>query len=720
MWSQGPLGSVPLRRVSIWPFLAVVPGELSFVWLAEGFSRDDSGQFVSRSLPLYLASVVLSLLIVEGFRRFAGIPRSRLVWLAQYATAVVASSVLVVALLEGSLEDNYSGVGALVLVTSTRLANIVLFAYVLDFLVGRWKEASASARDLRRTLDHVQQVNDLLAAAERSMYAQQTLIIRTRVLTPIRQLARSSPGRTNGDLADEVDELVTGTMRPLAHQLHPVTLSVGLVACVRSLAQDFVVEADPVVLALDSSGQLLDSGVRLQVYRWIRAQVRGGEGGRVCLEIDGRRLLITSEGLGYLPRVDAMMAVAGIEALRDDGDGRQGIAAPLRGQFVDQVIAGDVDPAIAARMQEPSDAAARPSLTAVLTMAAGHRTFWTGFLALLALPTAMLILATREQWASAIPIAAWLVVPIGVAAVLDLIPVRSGSRLSAAWVVISWLLIGLSASFAEIAADVIVSSRLGDNESSTGTGFIMLRGFMRFTLGGLLITGALGAAAQARKDNDLLRIRLGAALDDRVHLLDQSDRLDRYVAEKLHRTVQGRLSAISLLLRLDRRQEALDELDILANSTVPALAASLGAAVRPNGETFIDASDIPLGLELTEAIDPAALALLDREQVDDFRTVAAECAVNALRHGGATSITVSLQVDDDIVLTCADDGTGMSSERTPGLGSALFDEVARRQRGEWRAVPTAGGATISLRIPKPVEPNETVAMGITSNKGFVE
>lgn len=283
MWSQGPLGGVPLRRVSIWPFLAVVPGELLFVWLAEGFSRDSVGRFVSTSLPLYLVSVVVSLLIVEAFRRFARTPGSRIAWVVQYATAVIASSVVVVVLLEGSLEDNYSSVAALVLVTLTRLANILLLAYVLDFLVGRWKEASASARDLRRTLDHVQQVNDLLAAAERSMYAQQTLIIRTRVLTPIRQLARSSLGRTSGDLADEVDDLVAGTMRPLAHQLHPVTLSVGLVACVRSLAQDFVVEADPVVVALDSSGQLLDSGVRLQVYRWIRAQVRGGEGGRSAL-----------------------------------------------------------------------------------------------------------------------------------------------------------------------------------------------------------------------------------------------------------------------------------------------------------------------------------------------------------------------------------------------------------------------------------------------------
>ena len=51
------------------------------------------------------------------------------------------------------------------------------------------------------------------------------------------------------------------------------------------------------------------------------------------------------------------------------------------------------------------------------------------------------------------------------------------------------------------------------------------------------------------------------------------------------------------------------------------------------------------------------------------------------------------------LLTCTNDGTAISTHAPPGLGSALFDEVAAHLSGSWRFVPSAEGAVVQLRCP---------------------
>ena len=92
------------------------------------------------------------------------------------------------------------------------------------------------------------------------------------------------------------------------------------------------------------------------------------------------------------------------------------------------------------------------------------------------------------------------------------------------------------------------------------------------------------------------------------------------------------------MLRLDRRSEALSELDILRQVTVPALASQLQGAWKPPTEVFLERAELPGALSVTEAVSAQVLSELQPDQITDIRRFAAECAVNAQRHGGAAHL----------------------------------------------------------------------------------
>ena len=77
-------------------------------------------------------------------------------------------------------------------------------------------------------------------------------------------------------------------------------------------------------------------------------------------------------------------------------------------------------------------------------------------------------------------------------------------------------------------------------------------------------------------------------------------------------------------------------------------------------------------------------------------SVITEGLANALRHGLASTASVSAsQEGDHIVVDIIDDGVGIRGG-APGLGSALFDEVSG---GRWTITPVENGGGTHLRIP---------------------
>ncbi len=144
-------------------------------------------------------------------------------------------------------------------------------------------------------------------------------------------------------------------------------------------------------------------------------------------------------------------------------------------------------------------------------------------------------------------------------------------------------------------------------------------------------------------------------------------------------------AALSDLRRLvyDLRPPALDELGLAG--AVREAAAQYGT----NGlNVSVDAPERPPAL-------PAAV------EVAAYRIVR-EALTNVVRYARAENCDVSLLVRDELRLEIADDGAGLSAERTAGVGLSSMRERAAELGGECRieASPT-GGTRVLARLPLP-------------------
>ena len=80
--------------------------------------------------------------------------------------------------------------------------------------------------------------------------------------------------------------------------------------------------------------------------------------------------------------------------------------------------------------------------------------------------------------------------------------------------------------------------------------------------------------------------------------------------------------------------------------------------------------------------------------------VVEEGLANAIRHGGATALTVALKpVDGGIRIVIDDDGTGPPATPVPGLGSTVLDQATG---GRWSLTALPRGARLEAIVsPRP-------------------
>lgn len=706
------IASAGRMPISPWPFVIAFPGELMFALmrLNQG-AQAASDRTNADGIVIITWGLTVSLLAVWAIRRYFPPPGSLARWAGEYILVTLLGFLAMTGYAVIVDPSRIAGPATMAGVLVVRIVNVLFFAAIVDGIVRQWRLAVTTGQQLSSTLTRVSRVNSLLLEATEHLYVAQADFIHNRILPPLQQLLAAAPESSDEQLADRVDALVADTMRPLAHEMHPVTLSVGLASALTTLGTRFIVTVDPIVAALDSVGGLLDVDVRLQVYRWIRAQAESaGSPVGVTLEIVERSLVITMSGDVADAAIDPMMAVAGIRSVPTQAANQVVAVAPLRGQFVDQVIAGE---ALLALEPEPApdnrtshrhggaaDEAGRATWVDALTTARSQRILWTAIVALVALPSQVTLTGLNELGLSAVLALGYFILPVAVSGLLGLVPVRQGSRVSALWVVVSWVIVGIVAGLADSFASEIVNVLRGATAELPPVGFDLVRGLMRFTLVGLLVTAARGLLYRSRANSERLGVEVTSALDERARILAESDRMERYLAEKLHRSVQGRLSAVSLLLRLGRRPEALAELDILCRTTVPAISTHMAWFGGAGDFHLLDGADAPPGLEVVESVDPAVVSALGPEAIDRLRSFAAECAVNAHRHGQATRMEVSLHGEgSQAVLTCSNTGRALAPDASAGLGSALFDEVVTELAGTWCFVPSSGRVIVQAVIP---------------------
>jgi signal transduction histidine kinase len=232
--------------------------------------------------------------------------------------------------------------------------------------------------------------------------------------------------------------------------------------------------------------------------------------------------------------------------------------------------------------------------------------------------------------------------------------------------------------------------------------------------------GPVAAAAQARLAGALLAPSAYERLAERVDLLSatRAAALDAHAAElrrierDLHDGMQARLVAVAIRLGVAQRQrdtdpaaanalieqahagveQALTALREAVRSIYPPILADRGLAEAVR--TLAAETPMPVRTEIGALVRPPAAV----ESAAYF--VAAEALTNAVKHSGATEITLTLdQGGDRLVLEVTDNGRG-GADPSAGTGLAGAADRAAALDGRMTLRSPAGGPT-TLRVELP-------------------
>lgn len=576
--------------------------------------------------------------------------------------------------------QSVSGVSFFTLTWILIVGSLIVWRFSEE-VIRDWGSARRTRIELEESYRLTSRVNELLAAARSEWFGIYGAVVEQHVSHPIRDLRRRSSALDNAGLADAIDRLVVDIMRPLAQILHPVSVRAGIIASIQRMDQGLTPIASGAIRGLDAAGLLLDDDVRLQVYRWIRRLRPVFVRATVTVTQTTDSIMFDARPVLTAPSLDPVQQLAG---LRVDSEGM--LHAPLRGQV-------DVPSPAPARtrtsislwrnLATPPVVSVRLAvLIAVLTVPGQ----WYG-------PSPTLLNATFT-WAGVIGAGIGALVTIAAACIIAIVPWSRRGTGGPLWTITAWVLIGLVSGLCGLAV-----ARNFDPLGFTAAAAlsIVTRGVIRFALIGLVHQLARGYASRARADADQTRSQLGDARRMRSALLAHAEATERFVAESLHRSVQGRLAAIALLLRLGRRQEALTELDDTCDVTIPLMEGELIALSAEHRETVPSVVPAWLGMILIDRVDWDQVEALSPSLAYDLHRVVDECLVNAARHGAATSMEIHISKEvRRFTLHCQDNGRGGSIPHRVGLGSQLFTETCEAYGGTWQLLPSASGAEFTM------------------------
>jgi two-component system sensor histidine kinase DevS len=199
----------------------------------------------------------------------------------------------------------------------------------------------------------------------------------------------------------------------------------------------------------------------------------------------------------------------------------------------------------------------------------------------------------------------------------------------------------------------------------------------------------------------------------RMHELDVVTDRDR-IARDLHDHVIQRLFAVGLSLQgtiprarsaaVQRRlSDAVDDLQEIIGeirTTIFDLHGASSAVTRlrqrlDNAVAQFSGS----GLHTTvQFVGP--LSVVDSALADHAEAVVSEAVSNAVRHSGATALSVQIKVEDDLAIEVTDNGRGMPEVITPS-GLDNLGQRAAQAGGAFSIEPAPGGGTV-LRWSAPL------------------
>jgi PAS domain S-box-containing protein len=214
---------------------------------------------------------------------------------------------------------------------------------------------------------------------------------------------------------------------------------------------------------------------------------------------------------------------------------------------------------------------------------------------------------------------------------------------------------------------------------------------------------------------------LAAAIERRVleeELLNVSSREQQRIGQDLHDSLCQQLAGIEfrnsvLVQQLGRSPKAKAEAaqigELIRNATKQARALARGLApveIEPNGLmaalSRLAANAANLFRIACTFECPEPVLLEDRTSGTHLYRIAQEAIGNAVKHGRAKAVVISLkQIDGELVLTIEDNGLGFSQERSSGegMGLRIMDYRAEMIGGTLRIDSIKGkGTTVACRL----------------------
>jgi signal transduction histidine kinase len=396
--------------------------------------------------------------------------------------------------------------------------------------------------------------------------------------------------------------------------------------------------------------------------------------------------LITDDVINPLTAAERLLA----EQPARVGDDLEALAGsvirPLSHRFYSDEFS-QVRPLALAPQNYSADSTAQASVRSTLSrpLAAGIPVI---LLTIVSVPGSLLIAITD-------PSAGWWVPPVNLMSIaitlflLSYVPLLCAPRILPGWR--QWLLLTALYSIVGIVAGVVlawITQQAAIGLVVTGVSFHVFTGL-------LLSAGRTWWMAlqeeRRRFDAESLSLRR-----QDLEELKEARRIRERAAMILHSQVQTRLLAIASLLANDPEDldEALDSLRQIRDEVLVPLRDDVTSASLTSDDAITATSlqqDFP-GTAIELSIHPHDAALASHPKASVARDLIIEGIANAIRHGNATSVTISIVIEHEIItLSVIDDGSGLATDRQiqPGLGLCALRDASRR----WQLTPASTGGT---------------------------
>lgn len=230
--------------------------------------------------------------------------------------------------------------------------------------------------------------------------------------------------------------------------------------------------------------------------------------------------------------------------------------------------------------------------------------------------------------------------------------------------------------------------RLGDHVVETACsldGMLALRRFVRDQQ-------SLVAIASRKRAMAVERERIARNLHDVV--------IQNLYATSLSLSIAGRRHGGDIEDDFNRAIEALDKIIAEIRCEILAVESEKATRLRLGLEDALLPILEPTGVEFELTID---VPTLPTQFQNHIKAVCVEATSNAVRHGGARRIDIRLtRIDDLLILTVADDGTGISDDHRRRNGLHNMRERAQLLGGDMHIDSRPGtGTTVEWSVPYP-------------------